>query len=389
VTAQENRGYGWAAAGVAAATAVFWLLRHLVDKGQASLLYLPVVLACAARFGFGPAVLGALLSFLCWDFFFLPPFGKLAVADPRDWLSLLVFLLAAVVTARLTGQAHDQNRLAQAREAEIGTLFQASETLSREVRADRLLAALSEQLRLLCRARYCLVLRQVGATLCPVPGAFVADDDALPRILRLAEAALIHQQSIGFGSGRTLWAKALAETEPGLADSPALGVYVPLRAAEALVGVLHVGPRDDGRPYESREERLILTLANHAAVVIARDILAEQAAQATALREADTLKDALVSLVSHELRTPLAAIKATVSGLRQPGSDWDEAARGEALAAIDGEADRLSGVVGNLLVPSGSGGLAAAQRLVRPGRSRRNRAGSPACRRSGACGTAG
>ncbi len=156
---------------------------------------------------------------------------------------------------------------------------------------------------------------------------------------------------IGFGSSRHLWAKALSETEaPLLAPgSPALGVYVPLRAADALVGILHVGPRDDGRPYSAWEERLILTLANHAAVVIARDLLAEQAAEAAALREADTLKDALLSLVSHELRTPLAAIKASASGLLQTEAAWSEAQRQEALAAINSEADRLSGVVGNLL----------------------------------------
>jgi len=89
--------YAWPTVGAAGATACFWAVRGYMDKGQASLLYLPVVLACAVRFGFGPAVLGALLSFLCWDFFLLPPFYTFAVADPKDWLSLIIFLLAATV----------------------------------------------------------------------------------------------------------------------------------------------------------------------------------------------------------------------------------------------------------------------------------------------------
>ena len=115
------------------------------------------------------------------------------------------------------------------------------------------------------------------------------------------------------------------------------------------MGVLHVGPRVDGQPFSAMDERLILTLANHAAVVIARDALADQAAQAQALREADALKDSLLSLVSHELRTPLAAIKASASGLLQPDGVWEDAARQEALAAINQEADRLTGLVSNLL----------------------------------------
>ena len=326
----------WAVLGIGAATGSFWLARAYLDKGQASLLYLPVVLACAVRFGFGPAVAGAGLSFVCWNFFFLPPFHTLVVADPRDWLSLLIFLVTAITTAQLAARAREQTQQAQAREVEIATLFQASETISHEVRADRLLTTLTTQLQTLCHATHCLVMRARETQLSP-------GLDVPPPVRRLAEAAFAHDQSIGFGDSRHLWARALPETDT------LQGVYVPLHAANARVGVLHVGPRDDGRPYSALEERLILTLANHAAVVIARDLLAAEAAQATALREADALKESLLSLVSHELRTPLASIKASASGLLQPGSDWGEDARREALQAIDTEANRLGGLVSNLL----------------------------------------
>ena len=157
--APSRVGFAWAAAGVALATGGFWLGRGYLDKGQASLLYLPVVIACAIRFGFGPAILGAVLSFLCWDFFFLPPFGTFIVDDPKDWLSLFVFLLAALTTAQLAARARTQTQEARTREAEMATLFQASEALSREVRADRLLTVLAQQLQSLCRASRCHVFR--------------------------------------------------------------------------------------------------------------------------------------------------------------------------------------------------------------------------------------
>mgnify|MGYP000370773189 CR=1 FL=1 len=110
------KGFAWAVGGTLAATGVFWLFRHSLDKGQASLLYLPVVIACALRFGFAPALAGALLSFLCWDFFFLPPFYTLTVSNPRDWLSLVIFLTAAMTTARLASEARRQTEAAQTRE---------------------------------------------------------------------------------------------------------------------------------------------------------------------------------------------------------------------------------------------------------------------------------
>ena len=346
---RRNSGLLWASAGIALSTGGLWLLRHTLDKGQASLLYLPVVIACAIRFGFAPAVFGAVLSFFCWDFFFLPPFGTLRVSDPRDWLSLLVFLVAAVTTAQLASAARTQTAQARARESEIGLLFEASETLSREVRADRLLAALSEQMQTLCRVNQCLVFRcssQSSALVPPEQSGPIPD-----AITKMAESAAAQDQAIGFGGRRFLWDQAVRQSLLTLPSGAAetLGVYLPLHADGSRVGVLYVGPRRDGKPFSAAEERLIRTLANHAAVVIARDDLAAQAAQAEALREADLLKDSLLSLVSHELRTPLAAIKASATGLLQPDAVWDLKASWETLQAINTEADRLSALVTNLL----------------------------------------
>ena len=343
-------GFAWAAASIGGATGVFWALRHALDKGQASLLYLPVVIACAIRFGFAPAVFGAVLSFFCWDFFFLPPFGKFTLADPRDWLSLGVFLVAAVLTAQLAAQARAQTAQARAREAEIATLFEASEALSREVRADRLLSVLTGQMLSLCRADCCLVFRRSpqSGRLLPAQNADIPD-----AVRQMAEDADQQDQAIGFGGygGRRLWNQAVRQSRRALPAGAAetLGVYLPLHADGSRVGVLYVGPRTDGTAFSAADERLIRTLANHAAVVIARDALAAQAAQADALREADLLKDSLLSLVSHELRTPLAAIKASATGLLQAEAVWDPKASWETLGAINTEADRLSALVSNLL----------------------------------------
>lgn len=332
-------GYMYSAVGVTAATGCFWLVHAYVDKGQASLLYLPIVIACAIRFGFGPAVLAAILSFLCWDYFFFLPAFTLTVSNPKDWLSLVVFLVAAVTTAQLAAQARLQTAQAQAREAEIATLFEASQALSQEVSAARLLYVLAQQLRTLCHATHCLVFR-----LSPLDAALqiVGGQEAASPVPEREQKAIQEAAERAFEAYRS--AGPPLSTDP---HSP--GIFAPLYAAESLIGILYVGPREDSRPFSAIDEHLILTLANHAATVIARETLAEQASQAVALRETDALKDALLSLVSHELRTPLAAIKASASGLLQTDAYWDEESRREALSAIDREADRLTGLVNHLL----------------------------------------
>ncbi len=304
--------YAWAVGGVAAATALFWAARGYLDKEQASLLYLPVVIACATYFGFGPAVLVAAGSFVCWNFFFLPPYGTWEVSDPKDWLALIVFLAVALATARLSAQVRSQAYEARAREREARALQRASEEISGEVSTERILPALARQLVNTCAADYCVIYRS----------------DA-------------HEE------GKLTLAAVYPPNAP--VESGKEGLLAPLIADNQKRGVLHIGPRRDRKPFSPPQERLILAVANHAAVALARQGLSDEAAQAQALREADSLKNALLSLVSHELRTPLASIKASAGGLLQDGTRWNQAEFVEALQAINDESDRLGQMVSKLL----------------------------------------
>jgi PAS domain S-box-containing protein len=77
------------------------------------------------------------------------------------------------------------------------------------------------------------------------------------------------------------------------------------------------------------------------AVEIIRDVTRE--------REAEDLKDRIISLVSHELRTPIGHIKGFASSLLEADVTWDEATQQDFIAEIDREADRLAALVTDLL----------------------------------------
>jgi len=77
-------------------------------------------------------------------------------------------------------------------------------------------------------------------------------------------------------------------------------------------------------------------------LTIERQRLQREAAEAEIL-------SILLSSVSHDLRTPLASIRMAATALLHPEAQWDDAARRELLETIDGEASRLSRLVGNLL----------------------------------------
>ncbi len=83
----------------------------------------------------------------------------------------------------------------------------------------------------------------------------------------------------------------------------------------------------------------------------------------THFREAEELKSTFISVISHELRTPVALIKGYVSTLRREDADWDPEVVGDSLAVIEEEADRLTGLIENLLDASRlqAGGLKLSQ----------------------------
>ena len=71
--------------------------------------------------------------------------------------------------------------------------------------------------------------------------------------------------------------------------------------------------------------------------------------EAESLRRSDALKTVILHAVSHDLRSPLTAIVAAASSLSNPQVHLDAADHDELVATIRAEAERLDGLVGNLL----------------------------------------
>lgn len=88
-------------------------------------------------------------------------------------------------------------------------------------------------------------------------------------------------------------------------------------------------------PLLSGEGQLLNTIA------VIRDI--------TRFREAEEMKSTFISVISHELKTPVALIKGYVATLRRDDAAWDQEVVNDSLQVIEEEADRLTGLIDNLL----------------------------------------
>jgi K+-sensing histidine kinase KdpD len=129
-----------AAAAVILITVLMLPLRGLLDKAHVALLFLIVVLISSARLGRTLGIATAVLTFLAFNFFFLPPHHTLIIADPRDWLVLATYLVTAGIAAQLFHREHVVAELA--RQAEHASALAEADRLK-----DALLAAVSHDLR--------------------------------------------------------------------------------------------------------------------------------------------------------------------------------------------------------------------------------------------------
>jgi two-component system sensor histidine kinase KdpD len=365
------RGYGIAVAGVGAASILIALIRPLAQIANISLVYLLVVLYLAVRYGRASAILASVLSFLAYDFFFIPPYYRLTVDDPSEWLSLLALLVTALVIGQLTAAVQARATEAIESRRRIATLYGLSQLIASTVEQQELLDALVR--------RVVQVFGPEGVKACaiilpdvlghPSVHASAPAGHPLLQAVDLTERELAARAAYVLRTGSPVADEFLASDVNTIQRHTSL--YLPLRSGKRTVGVLGVVGTADVRQFaednlagaenadgetgrtntqtSTPQARLFQAFCDQIALALERESLRKEAIHAEALRESDKLKNALLGSVTHDLRTPLASIKAAASSLLQPGIAWSDGDRCELLESIDESADRLNRLVGNLL----------------------------------------
>jgi two-component system, OmpR family, sensor histidine kinase KdpD len=349
----EHYGYLVAIAFVAVATGMFLLARPYFGKSQWALLYLLIVAFVAGLSGIRPALLAAGLSFLTWNFFFLPPYGTFRVHDSKDWLSLFVFLLVGVLIGIQTSRLRERQAEARAHEREAKLLNRFASALVSDISESEMGQLLIGEVTTITQAD-CAALFLVNdagelTELVASPGATCQRSAEVRMLLAWVQR---QAKAVGLGERTVLshddWPVSVSHRDAGV-SGPRSDVFLPLQTSMRLSGVLYIGPLTNKTVYSAYEVRLLVALANQASVFLERRYLQEVAIQADATRKADLLKSTLVSAVSHELKTPLAALTATVSNLLEEDIELDRATVTTELQAMQSDLARLNNSIGNLI----------------------------------------
>jgi two-component system, OmpR family, sensor histidine kinase KdpD len=293
---------GWICA-VAVPLLLAWWLHRTAATAEAtdqlplaSLLLLAATVLVALIGGRWPAVVAAMLGFVNLNWWFTAPVHRLTIAEPRNLLALVVFVLVAVAVATVVDSASRHSAEAVRARAEAATMS----ALSRSV--------------------------------------LTGHDTAEAIVARVLET--FGQRSVTLlrrtPSG---WAR-LAGAGIEYADRPEEG-DAQVRVDDEHVMVLR------GAPLRADDQRVLEAFAVQTSLVLEYRRLSEHADRAAALERAEATSTALLRAVSHDLRTPLATMRTAVDGLRSSaltGSDRDVLAASAATSA-----EQLERLIDNLL----------------------------------------
>lgn len=344
VSAQRWVRHAAALAAVAVATLAFVPFRQSLGIEHWAWLFLPVVGATAWFAGTGPAVAAAVAAFGASNFFFTPPYLKFTVADPRDLIQLIVFLLIATAFGVLTGRLREREVIAERNEAEATALARLANDLAEGSSPEEVARTASVALGRLEGVESAIVwlAEPEGPRALGSDARLVTEQDRAVAIRTLEEMKTtglpaIETRRDHLDSG---W------LAPSTADS-CCGAFLPLIASGGGEGVLQVlagpgGVRAEHVPF-------LMSVANLLAVFMSNRRAMMLSAESAAAEEAERLKSVIISAVSHELKTPLVAVTAAVTDLMQSEHPSDPGELRSRLASVGEDLERLNAAIGDLL----------------------------------------
>jgi len=291
---------------------VVFFYKQLVHANATTvaLTFLLVVLVVSANWGFWYAAFLAVLSTLAFNYFFLPPFGTLTIADPQNWAALFAFLATAVIAGQLSERARRETLRANQRRRELEHLYAFSQRL--------------------------LTLESVPELLNMVPLHVVETFGARSAALFVSDRSDVYRSDQAGREIETGRLQSVAGRGELVVDSDNALAYVPLRLGVRSVGA--IGISGITLSHESLE-----ALSTMVAIAIERTRAIENVGKAEAARENEKLRSAILDSVAHEFRTPLTAIKASATSLIAGG--LDELQQNELFAVINEESDRMDHLV--------------------------------------------
>jgi two-component system sensor histidine kinase KdpD len=298
---------------IAAVLLVTFLFRMvaIVNATTVGFAYLITVLVLAATWGIAESVVASVAATICFNYFFLPPVGNWAIADPENWVALFTFLVSSLIASELSNRAKRRTAEANTRKVEIERLYELSRAML--MIEDR--TSIGDQ-----------IAKELART-CEISGVAIYD-----RV-----HGSIHRAGDVKFSPNENQLKETAITGAQNQDEESGTLFAPISLGGQSTGSVAI----KGGELSNTALNAVLNLI---AITLENDRSREIATRAQAARQSEEFKSTLLDGLAHEFKTPLTSIKAAATALLGSGVS-DAGQRDELLTIVDQEAERLSRLV--------------------------------------------
>ncbi len=285
---------------------------HISNPTTVALTLLLTVLVVSAFWGLRVSVFTAVIATLGFNYYFLPPVGTFAIADPQNWVALFAFLITATIASELSARAQREATNAVERRKDVERLYSFSQKL--------------------------LTSDNVVELLNLLPNYVVDTFDLKTAAIALPDRPDIYRSNADTGDVEAHDLQLVCSRGEPRFD-PVRGLaLMPLKMGVRTVGSLAVS----GTPLS---RQTLDAMSSLIAISIERVRAVENLSRTEAARESEQFRSVLLDSITHEFRTPLTAIKASVTSLLS-NAQPDPAQERELLTVINEESDRLNRLVG-------------------------------------------
>lgn len=329
--------YGYTVLSILATALIGTLILPFIGYRAVGFIFLLTVLIVGMFGSLSSVVLGAGLSTLVWDYFFIPPKYTFAINNAEDFLMCVAFFVVASITGFLANRIRFHEKVIREREEKTTVLYEILQIINTATdkadflkkSADRVAKLFEADCGILLKSRDNKLLLQRDQ---PYSISLSENDQAV------AQWAFENNRRAGWGTDT-------------LAQSSAL--FIPLAGPTELVGVFVLQPKNKNRKLDLDQENLLSSIVRQIGAALERHFLSKRLAEAQRLKDSEELHQTLLNSISHEMRTPLTAILNAASSLQQDSLQVSDQKKmttnSQAIIEIQDAGERLNRVIENLL----------------------------------------
>ena len=249
------------------ATAICFLMYPYFHLSNLIMVYLLGVMLTATGCGQGPAILMSLLSVLAFDFFFVPPRFSFTVEEAQYIVTFMVMFLVALVISHLAAGMRQQTAVARLQERQAAAMHGLSRQLASTRGVEKILQVAVQYISEIFDGEVLALLPDEKGKLNVAAGdlSSVVHKD-IAKEMDVARSAYDSGQMAGWGT----------QTSPTTEN-----LYVPLRKADTILGILALRPRDPERFLLGEQLSLMESLGKQVALALEVELMCSAPSRTT------------------------------------------------------------------------------------------------------------